>query len=507
MAGNTPVSIKDIRFIILFMNKTNSKSDKFFSSLSIQTVITITMGLLEMVVFSILSRLLSRTDFGFFAVITALVVVFKCFSEAGFGSAIIQKEDNSEEHISTAFSLSVLTGLFFSILLFLLAPLFAKVLSVSEIVRPLRIMSIILIANSLASVGNAILTRKLQFLRIGIIKLVAYLISAIVTIIMAINGSGLYSIVTLHLSNSILCVLLLYTTSVAIPKFKFCKGEIKKIVSFGGWYTGNVFMNNLIVDIDKFLLPKLLSVQALGTYTRPTSFVTNLTSQVNSIFDTVLFPMLSGIQNDLTNLKNIFIRAMSLLNVFSIILSLAFIINAELIIRVFFGADWLDLVPILRIISISVIFCVDGRLVDCFFRSMGAVKLSFELRLVAFVITLSAVLIGSRFGVIGVAIGAVLSNIFVIILKVCVIVKIINVSFSEVIALLLKSVVPSIPIILLGTIYYVINYHTLPIQISLLVIFVVCIGIEMLLFPKFIGNEYYNMVYPKIRSFIKRRYK
>ena len=52
-------------------NKTNT----LFKGLSIQTLITIIMGVLEITYFAVMSRLLTKTDFGYFAAIGGVMAI------------------------------------------------------------------------------------------------------------------------------------------------------------------------------------------------------------------------------------------------------------------------------------------------------------------------------------------------------------------------------------------------------------------------------------------------
>ena len=63
--------------------------------MSSQTLVTIVLGLVEIVSFSIMSRLFTQEDFGYYAAITAITGVFTTFSETGIGSAIVQQKEIS----------------------------------------------------------------------------------------------------------------------------------------------------------------------------------------------------------------------------------------------------------------------------------------------------------------------------------------------------------------------------------------------------------------------------
>lgn len=68
------------------------KTTQFLKGASTQAIITVVMGAMEIVVFAIVSRLLSKTDFGYYAAITGIIAVVLSIYEAGLGSSVIQKK-------------------------------------------------------------------------------------------------------------------------------------------------------------------------------------------------------------------------------------------------------------------------------------------------------------------------------------------------------------------------------------------------------------------------------
>lgn len=485
------------------------RTTQLFKGISIQTLVTFVMGVMEIVVFAVMSRLLSKTDFGYYATLTAIVSIFASVSEAGLGSAVIQKKESSQRHLGTAFTLSVILGLSAAILLAFTAPLLARLVADDTIILPMRLMSVMLFLNSIISIGRGILMRKLKFLTVGVISIVAYAVSSIIGIVMALHGMGLYAVVCANVLNVLIGALLyLFSPEVKIPKLAIYKQETKEVVSFSGWLTLGVILNNITQQVDKLLLPRLASVTLLGAYNRPAGFVNTITDKINGIFDTVLFPMLSGLQDDKQKVELVFNKAVSLLNSFSVVLAAIFFFNAELIITLFFGTNWLDLVPILRIIAVSSIFLIDGRLVDCFFRSLGLVKLGFQLRVVGAVVSFAAVVIGVRFGIAGVAIALLIANVSIILLKVVVLAIRIDANVWGVLSRLLVAMKSSIPLAVVGVPFVLlVSSPSLLVQGGFALLFACVIVYEFLCQPHWIGLEYVNTVYPRIVSLKQKVWK
>ena len=473
------------------------------NGLSVQTIITIVLAVLEIVYFSIMSRLLSRSDFGYFAAAMGIMTVFSSLSEAGLGAAIVQKKGNNSEHLSTAFTLSLLLGFVISGIAFLTAPVIADVIADGTLTVPLRLMSITVLLHCLNSCGNAMLQKKLRFKRAGFNLIVSQFLSYSTAIIMAFKGMGLYAVVANTVLQPFLTFIMLYTSSVRFPELKIHRSEVRNIMSFGGWLTLSTLVNNIMQQVDKLLLPRWMSLQALGSYNRPAGFINTVGSKINSIFDTVLFPMLSSIQSERKKVQSVFSRAVELLNTFSVVLSVCFFFNAHLIIRIFFGANWLDLSIILQILSLNLIFSVDNRLADCFFRSLNLVKFGFYLRCFGLLLTLLFVFLGSRLGLVWVAVGAVLANVITIFLKMLVLCRNIQYPIFRMLGMWVLSWKSSIPFIAMGCVFMLLNDSVWG-EVVLAILSVAILLVEMLFFPWILGKEYKHTVYPRINLILNK---
>lgn len=469
------------------------------SGLSSQALITFVMGVLSILSFSLFTRLLTQEIFGYFASLNAILIVFQAFSQAGLGAAVIQKQDCSKEYFSTAFTISILISTLLAVILFFSAKFWANLVSDDTITNPLRLLSILLILGSIESVGRAALMRKLQFSRYGLYQIISYVLSYALGIYLAYKGLGLYSLIVASIMNNLLICLLIFILGVSVPRFSIHKNDAKEIFSFGGWLTASVLVNQLTQQLDKLVLGKWLSVTALGAYSRPSSFIGTIADKINGIFDTVLFPILSSIQDDMEQVRKTYLQSISLLNIFSSVMAAAFFFNAELLIYIFFGKDWLNLVPVFRIISIGVAFMINQRMVDCFFRSLALVKQNFILRVICIVIMTVSLYLGARWGLEATAWCVVIANIISIIIKMIYLSVKIKVNLAQLACAYIKSLKSLMPIVILGSIY-LLMFDTLNISnaIAYFVIFCLVIFIEFICFPGFVSDEYKELVRPYV---------
>ena len=57
------------------------------------------------------ARYLTKSDNGVVAAALIVIALGQLFTDSGFGAAVVQREDLTDDHIRTAFALSLLTGL------------------------------------------------------------------------------------------------------------------------------------------------------------------------------------------------------------------------------------------------------------------------------------------------------------------------------------------------------------------------------------------------------------
>lgn len=483
----------------------SSKTKTFLKGISVTTLFTITSGIIGLLYFAVMSRYLSKSDFGYFAALTGIMTVVGSIADAGLGAAIIQKKGADKSFVSTAFTMSLSLGLFCFVIIYLFSANLARAVADDYLITPLRVMSVTLIFHSFNSVAYAQLYRSLKFVRIGMIQFLSNLLNTAISVFLAVKGYGLYAMISYATVGSFLTMLILYTTSAKIPQLSIDRKYVKGILSFGGWLTLSVICNKIATYIDRLVLPKMASVETLGAYTRPASFTNNITGALTDVMDKVLFPMLSDIQDNKETAIKVFYRAVELLNSFSVVLGCIFFFNADLIIRLFFGEDWLELVPVMRVVSLTTIFFIDTQLVDCFFRSLNFVKTGFFIRFFSLFWNLFCIYWGTKYGVIGIAVSLAFANVSIIILKMVVLCHKIDANWKLMFAKWFLSWKSAIIPFGLGIFFlWIIPNPSFWTALLFAVLYGFIILLLFLCFPQSIGKEYYYSVYPSIKKVLKR---
>ncbi|MBW1612839.1 MAG: oligosaccharide flippase family protein [Deltaproteobacteria bacterium] len=74
----------------------------------------------------ILARLLAPSDFGLLGIAMLAIATLETFSQTGFQAALIQKKDDVESYLDTAWTVSAIRGIVLFLILFFCAPIVAK---------------------------------------------------------------------------------------------------------------------------------------------------------------------------------------------------------------------------------------------------------------------------------------------------------------------------------------------------------------------------------------------
>ncbi len=482
------------------ITKEDSLTSKTIKSISGQTFVTIGMAVLSLVVFAIMSRLLTKEEFGKYAALTAITSIFAALAEAGLGSALIQYKNSSREYVSTAFNLSWIIGFIITLILFVCARPLAIWIVDESLTLPLQILAISVFFNGLAGVVKSHMTRQLQFVKMGYYSAVTYVISAGIAIYLAYVGYGVYAVVIEQVLFAILTFLVFYFTLPEKPSWFYISREYcRQILVYGGWLTASVIFRVVYQQMDKLLMSRWLSVSLLGAYNRPAGFIANISSRIDNILDTVLFPILSSIQEEKERVARAYDKIIYLCGLYAGILCITMLYASNLLIDVFFGAEWRSIAVVFCILVFSMLFNVIGRIMDCFIRSLAYVKMGFYMRVLACFITFGSLFCGKDYGIEGVAIAVVISKLLITYIKVFYINYKIEIPFLHTISIILKSqsiiLIPLIIFIIGGTTFITSTVGSLLSLLGLGIYFIIL----FYSFPNLLGEYLKDFVQKKLK--------
>src|SRR5699024_1485704 len=112
---------------------------------------------------------------------------------------LIQKKDTDEEDYSSVFWINLVVSTLIYGILFFSAPLIADFYQQPVLTELTRALSLVFVINSFSYVQEARLQNEMEFKTLTIIHIPATVLGGVVSVIMAMKGFGVWSIVALQL--------------------------------------------------------------------------------------------------------------------------------------------------------------------------------------------------------------------------------------------------------------------------------------------------------------------
>jgi len=355
---------------------------------------------------AILARVLSKTEFGLVAVAIVAINYLSVIKDLGLGVALIQRKGDVEEAADTVFTVNLIIGGVMSLLVFPLAPLIATYFREPAVIPVLRWMGLTFLLNALASVHINRLMRELDYRRKFIPDMGSSIIKGLVSIGMAFAGFGVWSLVFGQLLGTLASVILVWIILPWRPRLSFNPRIASGLMKFGLVITVDDILNQITDNIDYVIVGRMFGVVPLSIYTLAYRLPEMLLIGNLWIMGGVMFPAFSRVQDKPDELRRGFLASIRVVQMIALPISIGLFIAADPIVRVVFGDQWLEVIPVLRVLAIYGWIYSLGYHVGGVYKAIGRPDIIFKLSLLTLVIILPALLIGARYGgLIGVAFG------------------------------------------------------------------------------------------------------
>ena len=366
---------------------------------------------LQLVIIAVLARLISPESFGFVGAALVVISFSEIFSQIGIGPAIVQRPNLSKEHICTGFTVSLLLGFLFAVVIYIFAPLIEMAFNMSGLEVLIKALALLFPIHSISIVSRHLLQREMQFKYLAGAQVVSYIIGyLIVGVVFAYRGFGEWALVFAHLSQALsLSSLLLYIQP--HPKTLSINGNaFKELMSFGGGFTLARLFSYVALQGDNFVVGRWLGAGALGIYSRAYQMMSRPATFLGEIIDQVLFPAMSKVQSEEKRLTTAYLSGVSLIALTILPMSVYFFLLAPEIVRFLLGSNWDEVIIPFQILAVSMLFRSSYKVSDSITRAKGAVYArAWRKGIYAILIVLGAWVGQNYYGLPGVALGVLFS--------------------------------------------------------------------------------------------------
>ena len=391
-----------------------------FSNYGIQFIIGIFMA-----------RMLSPEDYGITAIPAVFIAIAGIFADGGFGNALVRKPELNEKDLSTSFYYSMAIGLCCYIILFCVSPWMADFYNV-PILKPLmRVTALSFLYSPIGTVQRVLLSRKLDFQTPAKISVVCRLLAAVIGIVMAYTGYGIWALVISSLVSGIIGTLITLFVVRWYPKTGWSKESFNYLWGFGNKMIGSQLLDSIYNNITPIFIGKYYTPTDLGVYNRAEGYAKMPSQNVHGVISSVTYPVLSKIQDDVDRLAYNYRRMIRVTAfiVFPLMLMLSALSRPLILIMI--TAKWEPCIILLQILCFSMMWWPIHAINLNLLLVLGRSDYFFKLEIIKKIYGLIILIFTLPMGLIAFCSGRILSSLISLWVNTYYTKKIINLGFWE----------------------------------------------------------------------------
>lgn len=338
--------------------------NKIISGIGWTTISTITNGLVQILRLSILSRYLTKEDFGLVAILTLILGLTQVFSDMGFSAAIMSQKKIEKSNFLSLYWLQFGVFVLMMLTISFCSPIIANYYDSPVLLILVPIMMSELFFVSLGKLYDTVLQKNMEFRTIAIRNIVTASLSLIIAVILAMQGYGVYSlVVSTVLQTAMVNVWNLKTGQkhykLSFQKIKF--KEAKNLMKVGYYQMGSQIVDYFASKLDIIIISSTLGVGALGIYNLSKELVLKFVIVVNTISNKVMLPVFTNFQDDVNELKRVFVLCLKGTFLFNAPLVGFVVLFCNYIVLIFYGKSFSEAIPIVQILAVWSLFVVIGQ--------------------------------------------------------------------------------------------------------------------------------------------------
>ena len=300
-----------------------------------------------------LARLLEPSDFGLVAMVMVIIGIAGIFSDVGLGTALIQRRRVRPIHYSSVFFFNISVGALLSVLTFFAASFIADFYNNEALIPLTQVISLSFVIGAFSAVQSTKLRKELNYALLAKVGFSASFISGVVGISLAFYGVGVWALVFQALTQGIVYNIIIWFVSHWKPQMAFSLKALMQLWAFGFRMFLSGLLDSIFTRLDTIIIAKLFPPATLGFFNRAKSLDQMVIAYSSGSLMSVLFPLLSKVQNDLPRFQNIIKKSLGvIIFVTFFLLGGLFLVSHELVI-ILFGEKWMPTVDYFKILVLS----------------------------------------------------------------------------------------------------------------------------------------------------------
>ena len=379
------------------------------------TISTVVRSIVSLLQISILTKYLSKEDFGIVAIATLFIGFTQIFIDLGLSSGILHKKSITTKEYSSLFWLNCFTGIIVTSLLICISPLIARIYGEPSLTGILSILSLSIFFASIGFQQATVLQKKFRFKYIAVITIISSILTLTMAIYLARTGWAIYSLVLSTVFYSAFSNILFLVVGLVKDntiKFHFKVNETIPFLKIGIYSLGTNALDYFSREIDILLISSFLGTEKLGVYSLCKRIVTMMYGAIGPILNKVFTPFFANLQGNISHLRGVYYRLIESVSLITCFVFFIVSIFSTFILTELYGADYVEYGNLLSILSLTYAALSTGCLITPLQISLGRTDSGFYWTICRILLSIIFVFIGVQFNLISVAISLFVMHFF-----------------------------------------------------------------------------------------------
>lgn len=358
---------------------------------------------------AILSRLLTPEEFGVYSIITAMMALATTLREFGGANYLIQKPALSEHCIRSAFTITFLICGLLAAGFVAASGAVASFFGEDGLRAGVAVSALNFLLVPFSITISALFRREMAFGAIAVCNLSANIVMAGTSVGLTALGFSFMGPVWGAVAGNLTMALTFLAYRRDLRIFRPSISNWRDVASFGLYSSATVIINTIYLWSPQLILGRIVNLAAVGLYGRAVHVTQIFDRLVLNVLDPVIMPAIAAQARAGRPPKNTYLLAVELLTALHWPCLLVVALMADPIVRILFGPQWVEAVPLVRMLALASLSLFAACLTYPVLVSIGRVRDTLTASLISVPPSLLVMFAASFFGIQAVAASAFLT--------------------------------------------------------------------------------------------------
>ncbi len=357
-----------------------------------------------------IARLLSPSEIGLFAISFAALMVANGVRGLGVNQFLMQSKTIEKSRVRSGFTLVFGFGLILCAGFNIAAGPLSAYYGQPAMAGMLHILSLNFIIFPFQMIIQTRAARALQFGFLASIEFAATVLSAFVSVGLALQGYSYYALAAGTVSFLVFHTVICATRHLYLSDFGVAFSHTKEALAYGGWIAGSTFVTMAGNSAPDLIVGKSLGISAAGLYDRAAAMNRMVWDQLFGVIGAVLFPTFASEKRDGHEMGSVYLYRLRAISDFLWPALVWLAVFGDHAILLLYGDQWGAAGAPARALALAAIVSAPFFIGRELMFALGKTKVSFTVDVVTFLARVVVLALAAPYGILVMAFSFVIPN-------------------------------------------------------------------------------------------------